>query len=150
MRTSIYFVCFLLVGILALIAVPEIRAQTSQERILEEAESRLRAIYDRDEFRPKRFRADWLSDSSGYTVWESVPDAQQRVLVRYDAASGKRTVLDPSQREESGRSGNVSPDGKSVLYSEQGNLYARGRKGDRKTRLTNVEAGGPVSNRRAA
>jgi dipeptidyl-peptidase-4 len=73
----------------------------------------------------KRFRADWLDDSSGYTVLESVPGAEERVRVRYDAASGKRTVLDSPQREKSGRPGNISPDGQSVLYSEQGNLYVR-------------------------
>jgi hypothetical protein len=42
--------------------------------MLKKAESRLRAIYDRDEFRAKRYRADWLPDSSGYTVLESLPE----------------------------------------------------------------------------
>ena len=149
MRTSIPFSCFFLIGILGTIAVPDIRAQTSQEPILKEAESRLRAIYDRDEFRAKRFRADWLSDSSGYTVLESVPDAKERVLVRYDAASGKRTVLDSPQREKSGRSGNISPDGQSVLYSEQGNLYVRDLSSDRKIPLTKNAADSSVSNSRA-
>ncbi len=103
MRTSIPFSCFFLIGIVGTIAVPDIRAQISQELILKEAESRLGAIYDRKEFRAKRFRADWLPDSSGYTVLESVPDAKERVLVRYDAASGKRTVLNSPQKEDSGR-----------------------------------------------
>ncbi len=143
------FSCFFLIGIVGTIAVPDIRAQTSQVLILKEAESRLRAIYDREEFRAKRFRADWLSDSSGYTVLESVPDAKERVLVRYDAATGKRTVLDSPQREKSGRSGNISPDGQSVLYSEQGNLYVRDLSSDRKIPLTKNAAGSSVSNSRA-
>ena len=71
------------------------------EANLTQAESRLRAIYDRDEFRPKSFRADWLPDSSGYTVLESAPDAKEQVRVRYDVASGKRTVLDGSKQEQS-------------------------------------------------
>jgi len=103
MRTSMPSSCFLLIGIVGAIAVPGICAQTSQELILKEAESRLRAIYERKEFRAKRFRADWLSDSSGYTVLESVPDGNEQVLVRYDVPSGKRTVLDSPQREKSGR-----------------------------------------------
>jgi dipeptidyl-peptidase-4 len=61
MRMRISSSCFFLIGILGTIAVPDIRAQTSRELILKKAESRLRAIYDREEFRPKRFRADWLS-----------------------------------------------------------------------------------------
>ncbi len=149
MRASIPFSCFFLIGIVGTIAGPDVRAQTSQESILKEAESRLRAIYDREEFRPKRFRADWLSDSSGYTVLESVPDAKERVLVRYDAASGKRTVLNSPQREKSGRSGNISPDGQSVLYREQGNLYVRDLSSDRRIPLTKNSADGSVSNSRA-
>jgi dipeptidyl-peptidase-4 len=149
MKTSIPVSCFFLIGILGTIAVPDIRAQSSQELILKEAESRLRAIYDRDEFRAKRFRADWLSDSSGYTVLESVPDAKERMLVRYEAASGKHTVLDPSQKEKAHRSGNISPDGKSVLSSEQGNLYVRDLSNGREIPLTNSAADSSVSNSRA-
>jgi len=149
MRTSMFFVCCTLVCIVGIVAVPDVRSQTVKEVIPKEAESRLRAIYEREEFRAKRFRADWLSDSSGYTVLESVPDAKERVLVRYDAASGKRTVLDSLQREKSGRSGNISPDGQSVLYSEQGNLYVRDLSSDRKIPLTKNAADSSVSNSRA-
>jgi len=138
-----------LIGIVGTIAVSDVCAQTSQEALLKEAESRLRAIYDRGEFRPKRFRADWLHDSSGYTIWESVPDSNERVLARYDAASGKRTVLDPSEREEPRRSGNVSPDGKRVIYSEQGNLYVRDLSSDERIPLTKSAADSSVSNGRA-
>ena len=86
MKTSIPLACFLLVGSLGTVAVADTRAETSQELMLKEAEARLRAIYDRDEFRAKRFRADWLSDSSAYTVLESASDTKERMLVRYDAA----------------------------------------------------------------
>jgi dipeptidyl-peptidase-4 len=149
MKTSIPVSRFFLIGILCTIAVPVIRAQSSQELILKEAETRLRAIYDREEFRAKRFRAEWLPDSSGYTVLESVPNKTERVLVRYDAASGKRTVLDPSQKEKAGRSGNISPDGQSVLSSEQGNLYVRDLSSGREIPLTNSAPDSSVSNSRA-
>ena len=143
------FSCFLLIPIVGTIAVSDIRTKTSQELILKEAELRLSAIYDREEFRAKRFRADWLDDSSGYTVLESVPGADEKVLARYDAASGKRTVLDSPQREKSGRSGNISPDGQSVLYFEQGNLYVRDLSSDRKIPITKNAADSSVSNSRA-
>jgi len=144
-----FFVCCIFVCVVGIVGAPDVRGQTSKELILKDAESRLRAIYELDEFRAKRFRADWLSDSSGYTVLESVPDRKEQVLVRYDVASGKRTVLDSPQREKSGRSGNISPDGQSVLYSEQGNLYVRDLSSDRKTPLTKNAADGPISNSRA-
>jgi len=149
MRTSMFFVCCTFVCIAGIVAVPDVRGQTSKEVISKEAESRLRAIYEREEYRAKRFRADWLGDSSGYTVLEPVPGADERVLARYDAVSGKRTVLDSPQREKSGRSGNISPDGQSVLYSEQGNLYVRDLSSDRKIPLTKNAADSSVSNSRA-
>ncbi len=149
MRTSMFFVCCTLVCIVGIVAVPDVRSQTVKEVIPKEAESRLRAIYEREEFRAKRFRADWLDDSSGYTVLESVPGGHEKVLARYDAASGKRTVLDSPKRKEASRSDKISPDGQSVLYSEQGNLYVRDLSSDRKIPLTKNAADSSVSNGRA-
>jgi dipeptidyl-peptidase-4 len=136
-----------LIGILSTIAVPAIPAQTPQERTLKEAESRLRAIYERSEFRAKRFRADWLSDSSGYTVLEAVRDGVGQVLVRYDVPGGKRTVLDSPQRTDG--SEKASPDGRSALYSDKGNLYVRDLQSNREIPLTENLAAGPISNSRA-
>jgi len=148
-RPSIPLSCFFLIGIIGAITAPDTLAQTSRKFILEEAESRLRAIYDRQEFRAKRFHADWLPDSSGYTVQESVPESNERALVRYEAANGKRTVLNSHRSEHARRSGNVSPDGKSVLFSEQGNLYVRDPSSHRRIPLTKNAVNGSVSNSRA-
>ncbi len=144
------FSCFLLIGIVVGIVASDIGARTPRQLVLKEAESRFRAIYDRGEFRAKRFRGQWLSDSSGYTLLESVRDSKERVLVRYDCASGKRRVLDSAQREDSGRSDNISPDGKSVLYREKGNLYVRDLGGGGKIALTKSAPDGPISNSQAA
>jgi dipeptidyl-peptidase-4 len=149
MRTNMFFVCFTFVFIVSIAAVPDIYGQTAREKILEEAESRLRAIYERGEFRAKRFRADWLPDSSGYTVLEAVPGSEKRVLVRYDAASGKRTVLDSSQRAKADGSEKISPDGRSVLYSDKGNLYIRDLHSNRKIPLTKNAADSSISNSEA-
>jgi dipeptidyl-peptidase-4 len=78
MRKSMFFVCFTFVFVVGVVTVPDIYGQTSSEQFLEEAEPRLRAIYEAGEFRAKRFRADWLSDSSGYTVMEAVPGMEKR------------------------------------------------------------------------
>ncbi|MHC4692723.1 MAG: S9 family peptidase [Planctomycetota bacterium] len=149
MRTSIFLVCCTLICIVGTVAVPDVRSHTVKETIPKEAKSRLRAIYERQEFRAKRFRADWLDDSSGYTVPESVPGAEEKVLARYDAASGKRTVTDSPKRKDVGRSDKISPDGQSVLYSEQGNLYVRDLSSNKKIPLTKNAADSSVSNRRA-
>ncbi|MHC4330831.1 MAG: S9 family peptidase, partial [Planctomycetota bacterium] len=92
---------------------------------------------------------NWLADSSGYTVMETVVGADERALVRYDVASGKRTVLDSSKKRGDDKAGKLSPDGQSVLYSEQGNLYVRDLGSDRKTALTKSTPGSSVSNSRA-
>ncbi|MCP4612202.1 MAG: prolyl oligopeptidase family serine peptidase [Planctomycetes bacterium] len=148
MKTST-IVCSTLACIVCIICVPDLCAQTSKELSLKEAESRLRAIYERGEFRVRRFRADWLADSSGYTVSEPVAGKDKRVLVRYDIASGKRTVLDSPEKEDSGITGKISPDGQHVLYSDKGNLYLRDLHGNRKIPLTKNAADSSVSNSRA-
>jgi dipeptidyl-peptidase-4 len=132
-----------------MVARSDAREITSREQALKEAESRLRAIYEQGEFRAKLFHAEWLSDGSGYTVLEPAPGANEQLLVRYDAASGERTVLDSPQGEKSEQSGDISPDGQSVLYSDQGNLYVRDLSGDRKIPLTKVPPGSSVWNGRA-
>jgi dipeptidyl-peptidase-4 len=142
--------CFAFVWAVGMAVVSDDRGKTSRKHIPEEAESRLRAIYELGEFRAKRFRANWLADSSGYTVLEPVVGADEQALVRYDVASGKRTVLDSPQEEEDGGSGKISPDGQHVLYSDQGNLYVRDLGSDRKTALTKNAASNSVSNSRAA
>ncbi|MBL7189404.1 MAG: DPP IV N-terminal domain-containing protein [Phycisphaerae bacterium] len=149
MRTSMFFVYCSFVCILGIVAVPDLHGQTSKEVFFKEAESRLRAIYDREEFRAKRFRADWLGDSSGYTVLEPVPGTDEKVLARYDVASVKRTVLDSPKKEDTGRSDNISPDGQSILYSDQGNLYVRDKHSGRTIQLTKNAVPGSISNGRA-
>ncbi|MCH8218451.1 MAG: DPP IV N-terminal domain-containing protein [Planctomycetes bacterium] len=149
MRTNVMVASFTSVCLIGIVAVPNIWGQDSKDPILKDAESRLRAIYEGGEFRAKRFRADWLPDSSGYTVLESDSEAKEQVLVRYDAASGKRTVLDSPQKEETGRSGNISPDGQRLLYSDQGNLHVRDLRSDRTISLTKNAVGSSVSNSRA-
>ncbi|MHC4740652.1 MAG: DPP IV N-terminal domain-containing protein, partial [Planctomycetota bacterium] len=148
MRTSLFLACCTFVCIIGVAAVSDVRGQASKEALFEEAESRFRAIYERDEFRAKRFRADWLEDSSGYTVLEPVPGSDEKVRARYDAASGKRTVVESSEKAEPRRRGKISPDGQSVLYSKDGNLYVRDISNDQETALTKSETDSAISNRR--
>ena len=95
--------------------------ETSHEQALKTTESQLRSIYERNEFRARRFRARWLPDSSGYIVRE------RRGRVRYDVPSGERTVLSEPPRE---RSGDVSPDGKRLAVLTYVALWIFERPGD--------------------
>ena len=150
MRICIPLDRVLLIGLVCAFTASEIRAERVPGPTLESAESRLRAIYERNEFRAKTFRADWLPDSTGYTVMEPGPDGKGQVLARYDAASGNRTVLDPPQKGVPDRSGDMSPDGQRVLISEKGNLYVRELSNEAKVPLTHIAADSAVSIDRAA
>ncbi len=135
---------------LGVVATPPTPGPMVQESLLEKAEARVRAIYERGEFRARGFRANWLPDSSGYTRSESVPGTNERVRASYDAASGKRTVLDSPQGGGRDRSSGVSPDGSRRVYSERGNLYARERGGDQTIQLTKDAVADSIRNHRAA
>jgi dipeptidyl-peptidase-4 len=149
MKTSILCSRSWLAGIVATAAVSEVRSAPAHADLLQQAESRFRDIYDREEFRPKRFQGEWLPDSSGYTVSESVPDAKERVRARYDPASGQRTVLDSEAKEKPAKAGAVSPDGRRAVLAEKGNLYVRELGNDRRLPLTRNVPDGPVSNSQA-
>lgn len=125
-------------------------SRAAPEHLLSQAESRFRAIYDRDELRPRRFEAEWLPDSSGYTVLEPVPGAKEPVRALYDVTSGKRSVMDEAQVQKLRRRDNTSPDGARVVIAEHGNLHLRDPDSDRRVPLTKSAPDGPVSNRQAA
>jgi len=126
---------------------PGLSAQRHRD-LLEQAEQRLRAIYDRGEFRARRFRGEWLPDSSGYTVSER-DDSGRTVLVKVDAATGKRTELGAGQRRRRERPRRRSPDGRRVLVYERGDLCVRDAKTGRTTRLTRNASSDTVRNGRA-
>ncbi len=133
--------------LIATLAIADVHGQTAHEALLKPAEARFRAIYDGEEFRAKRFQAEWLPNGSGYTVLESPPDAKEEVRARYDVASGQRTVLDASEKQR--QSGNFSPDGQRAVLAEKGNLFVRDLDNDQKIPLTKCSPDGPVSSSRA-
>ena len=62
-------------------------------RILAEAETRLKAIYDQREFAPIAFTGKWMRDSSGYLALEKQKNGPDVELVHYDVATGARSIL---------------------------------------------------------
>jgi len=76
------------------------QAAAPSVRVPAEAAARLRSIFEDRAFNARSFQATWLLNGSGYTTLERSDQAAGEVqavplreLVRYDAASGERTVL---------------------------------------------------------
>ncbi len=143
MRSRILLTCLLFVLLPDRNAWSETGAPMSRDQMLKKAEARLRAIYERGEFRSRRFLAEWLSDSSGYTIEETDAESGGRVPARYDVETGKRTIVKDRHRK---RSGTISPNGRKTIVYEQGDLYVRDLEGKRKVRLTSNPPDRAVSN----
>jgi len=103
----------------------------------QETEERLRAIYDRGEFRARKFQAKWLADSSGYTVQERDKKTNEPVPARYDVRTGKRTKVDPANKVQTDPKRLLSPDGTRVLEFRERNLFVRDLATGQRTQLTN-------------
>ena len=152
------------IGLVLAFAILVIRCQKTVEKnplnnqnvVPAEAQARLRAIFEREEFDAKSFRPTWLPDSSGYTVAEVVLRAStgdnsvlmesvsgMNLRVRYDIVSGERSELDSPQKE---MRGSISPDGLRSVYTEKGNLYVHDTQADRTIQLTKDAAINSVSN----
>ena len=131
MKHSTFFVLFI-----SFFSVSNICGQNSKKQVLNNSESRLRAIYDRNEFRAKRLRANWLPDGSGYTVFELDNESQKQILVRYEMANGNRTVIDSPLKDENLKLENISPDGKRILYYKKGNLHVQDLRSNQTIQIT--------------
>jgi len=67
-------------------------------RLLAQVEPRIKAIYEKDEFRMRSFGATWLPDGSAYLRMETPAGASGAEIVRYDCVSGQRTVVVASDK----------------------------------------------------
>jgi len=63
------------------------------------AEARLKAIYDRGEFRAKAYRPTWLSDSSGFVVEETDPATGKPTQWFHDVTTGARRVWESDDKQ---------------------------------------------------
>jgi dipeptidyl-peptidase 4 len=126
--------CFSSVLLLSAVGMRDTIAQDKDWRPA--TESRLRAIYERGEFRGNRFRAEWLPDSSGYTTRESDPAHKRTVQVRYDVLTDQRTELDSATEVQADPERRRSPDGKHVIEFRERNLFVRDLATGQQTQLT--------------
>ena len=116
------------------IGMSHIQAETTADTSWQQGvETRLKAIYDRKEFRPQKFQAEWLLDSSGYTVQERDPQADTMVKVTYLVRTGERVKplsdeknpeeKKPDEKKRTQRGQILSPDGSKALEFEGRNLF---------------------------
>jgi len=134
-------ICFpALVALSALFAVCPANAQRVRPDAWRQvATERLKAIYERNEFRIESFDAEWLDDSTAYRVREKEQQTGKIITAQYDVASGERRVVKrvsrPNQRQ--------SPDGKFTLKVRGNNLFLSER-GNGETPLTAITEGRDV------
>jgi dipeptidyl-peptidase 4 len=135
----------LFVGIAA--TASPVAAQSSPE-VLAQAEARIRAIYQRNEFGAPPFRGEWLPDGTGYTVRERMSNSSEPVRVAYDAATGQRSV--PAPVAEQAPRGLISPDGQRTLINQGGTLWIRDLASDKRTQVGRTAVPKAIRNGRAA
>ena len=106
------------------------------KRVLAEAEPRIRAIYERREFRAADVAAEWLPDSSGFSIQERDPKTNKMTPVGYEVRAGqplkKATLKDRPQA----RQPLVSPDGKWAIEFKDRNILLRDISKDETTQVT--------------
>ena len=87
------FSAFTVFWLAALGTAPAADDGTGRDKVLAEAESRLKAIYERREFALATFPGKWLADSSGYLMLEPSRPGAGPDVVKYDVKNGKRSLL---------------------------------------------------------
>lgn len=95
------------------------------KRALAAAEPRIRAIYDRREFRASLVSAEWLPDSSGFTVQERDPQTNRMVPVGYEVRTGQPLKKATQKNRPPARQPLVSPDGKWTIEIQERTLFLR-------------------------
>ena len=68
-------------------------AAEANSKLLAQIEPRIIADFATDEFQARGFSATWLKDGSGYLKLEKPDGVDGSEIARYEAASGKRTVV---------------------------------------------------------
>jgi len=109
---------------LAILGAAETPAEAVR-RQLAEVEPRIRAIYERREFRAAEFSAEWLSDSSGYRIQEYDPKINERVERIYEVHAGETATEAKGKEIPKVRQPSVSPDGKWMLETKGRDVFLK-------------------------
>jgi dipeptidyl-peptidase 4 len=88
------------------------------------AEPRLKGIYERGEFRPKGFRPNWLSDSSGFLLDDVDPITRKQTTWFYEATTGGRRSETNDEVPTRSDNGRQAADGEFRFESRDRQLLA--------------------------
>lgn len=145
-RMSPSTLLIVLLTIFQTLGTTSLHAQSNQNQTWQaNALPRLKAIYDRGEFRPAGFKGTWLPDGSGYTIQERDSTTKKAQLWKYDAATGEKTKADSAAGKQNNN--RLSPDGKYLLEFKNRDLFVKEIASGQKTRLTNKPADKDISYR---
>ncbi|MEZ6056761.1 MAG: DPP IV N-terminal domain-containing protein [Planctomycetaceae bacterium] len=130
-----------------LLAGLDVKAQTPEDsRWQIRMEARLKAIYDRGEFRDKNLRPKWLEDSLGVVTEEVDPDTKQVKEWLYEASTGERQAWKKDQKlamPDLQR----SPNGTHQLITRDGKLLSVKLENQQETLLVSSPPGREVAYR---
>ena len=140
--------CTIVFPCLLLLISSELPAQAIQESNWQvSAESRLKAIYDRGEFRAKAYRPVWLNDNSGFVVEEVDPATGKPTQSLHDAETGERRVWQSDEKLLApGDAGHLSH-GSLRLEARRDQLVAVDQNNQQETVLISAPAGRDVQYR---
>ena len=98
------------------------------------AEERLKAIYERREFRSQNFNGEWLPDSSGIVVRKSRSGSEPATFTRYDIRTGETSdVLEKDLPASPSETRNLPSD--VVVDTDGDGLFLRRKDDAEKTRM---------------
>mgnify|MGYP006274952955 FL=1 len=113
------------VCLIALLLVRELSGQSADPLNWQtRAAERLKAIYERGEFRAKNYRPTWLPDSSGFVVEDQEKDGKEKRYWFHDATTGERRIWKPDGKLTNPEDKRLSPTGTHRLAIQGAKLLA--------------------------
>lgn len=130
--------CATLGAVLSLVAgIGHVQAESSGDTSWQQpTEMRLKAIYERREFRPRDLQLQWLPDSSGYMIQEQNASTNTTIRTSYDVRTGERRASQPEPEQPAEHESRLSPDGKRIIEYAGKRIFLRDRDGDQRISLT--------------
>jgi len=108
------------------------------KHVLAEVQPRIRAIYENREFRAAAISAEWLPDSSGYSIQERDPKTNTLIQIGYEVHTGQPLKEATRKDSQNAREPSVSPDGKWILEFKDQNLFLRELSNNETTQVTHT------------
>ncbi len=128
-----------LLPVFTVVAAHDSVAQTAKDSPWQShAETRLKSIYDRGEFRAKSVQPKWRSDSSGFLVDDVDPITRKQTTWFYDAKTGERRPTTDDDLRTDSAIGSRSADGEFRFEVRDGKLLAVNR--ENKAEITLVSS----------